>query len=701
MNKRQLSKIVQPEATKEMFLLAERTEKEKYQVTSEVITISEEKILLLNFFERSQLVLKKTGAAFRTFISRDDYITQDLKATRIKWKIGSFNNLIGWRWWDTNATGHDIVVTSDNDYQKICHYMKKYRYGGDISVWDAVERFQEEVLDRKLKERHKKETDKIDRKMELIPEIPEGFDKWAHDKAMADKRYLVYNAGTRKKATTGYCSSCKKTVEIDMTVMRPKNKQRGKCPTCSGDVTFIPKGYFPTYQRDRKWVCLIQRIETGIVVRYFHVFLELQRDNNFTEGFNVSELCRVLYEEDTIEIHRESYEWDVYKQHGHCRWCPGMDKQQHSDAVLYTENLPQEFVGTAFQYCAADLFQEKRGCEPIPIHRYMSNYPTKRFLEYFVKAGMISMTEAIVNGHAHTLNTSGKTPIEILDMPKNYIKLLAEIDGDEGVYRLLKQCAADKVIPDAKEIQQFHTRFGGNDELIGVINAHMSIGKFVRYMDKQKRILPVQKEQPGCHVGMMSARNYTTDEKEQMKYKDLSKDWLDYISWCAQLNYNMQDIYVMLPPNFRKAHDRVMAEYEVYKDKQARKRKAELEKQIKAVLDMVKDMPAIGMESKGLMLILPKSGEEIKNEGRILHHCVGSYVERVARGETMILFVRQIDKPEVPYFTLEFRNGKVVQCRGKNNCSMNKGVNAFVKAFEEKMKPPKQNDKSKIRQKVG
>lgn len=701
MNKREFSKVERPEATEDMFLLAKRTEKEKYLTTAQVMEVLGEKILLLNFFERSQLVKKKSGAAFRTFLSHSDYITQDLKTTSTKWKTGSFNNLIGWRWWDTKSQGHDIVVVSDNDYRIIRQYMKKYHKGEDRSAWDAVERFQEEVMEHRLKERHKRETDKIDLKMELVPEKPEGFDKWAYDSAMADKRYLVYNAGTRKKVTTGYCTCCKKTVEIDTTVIKPRNKQRGICPTCGGEVTFIPKGYFPTFQRDRKWGCLIQRIESGIVVRYFSFFLELQRDNKFKETFSVFELCRVFYEEDGIELRKTSYEWDVYKQHGHCRWCPDNDKHPCRDAVLYTENLPQSLEGTTFRYCAADIFQKSRGCEEIPIYRYLANYTSERYLEYFVKAGLLNLTESIVNGSSCSLNTSGKTPTEILGMPIDYIKTLAEIDGTNGEYQLLKQCAADKVPPNAKDIRQYYERFGGNDEMIGVVNIHMSIGKFVRYMDKQKRMLPKQQEQPCCHVGMMYGARYTKAEKEQMKYKDLGKDWLDYISWCASLKYNLNDMYVLLPPDFKKAHDRVMAEYQAYKDEIARQRLAEFEKQIKILLEEAKGIPAMEMKTEKLMIVFPKSGEEIKTEGKVLHHCVGTYVESVAKGETMILFVRKVDKPDEPYFTLEYRNGRVAQCRGKNNCSMPKDVKVFVDAFERKMSPAKEKKEAKKMRKVG
>lgn len=682
MNKRELSKVVRPEATKDMMLLAERTEADNYIVTAQKITVADEEILLLNFFKRSQLIAKKTGAALRTFISCDDYITQDLNTTRTKWFTGCFNSIFEWRYW--NSHKFNIVFAGDNDYQVVKKFMRRYLGGKEPNVWEAIESFQNDVMERRLMQRHKKDTDRIDQKMEVVPETPEGFDIWAHDTVMADKRYLIYETG-KKQILNAYCTCCKTDVQIDTKIMKPRYKQRSKCPVCGGEITCIPKGYFPTYQRDYKWACLIQRIETGIVVRYFHVFLEIQRDNNYEEKFNVGELCRVFYEEDCIELKQSSYEWGVYKQNGPCRWCPDMGIHRCVDAVLYTDNLPQAFEGTTFRYCAADVYQIKKGCEPIPIYRYLAKYPNERYLEYFVKTGMLKLTETIVNGYVYALNTSGKTPMEILNMPKEYIKLLSEMDGTEGVYKLLKQCAADKVMPTRDELEQFYKRFGGNDELIGVINNHMSIGRYVRYMDKQRKILPAKQEQPCCHAGMISVPHYTKEEKEQQVYKDLAKDWLDYISWSVTLKYNVKDVYVLLPPDFVKAHDRLMKEYQDYQDELQRQRLAEMERLIKMVLREAAGVPAMELKTKKFMIVVPKSSEEIKAEGRTLHHCVGTYVDRVARGKTMILFVRRVDNPAEPFYTMEFKDGKVVQCRGKNNCSMTKEIQGFVKAFETKM----------------
>lgn len=316
----------------------------------------------------------------------------------------------------------------------------------------------------------------------------------------------------------------------------------------------------------------------------------------------------------------------------------------------------------------------------------------------FVKSGLTNIADAIVEGNTYGLNTDAKTPMDILKIPKAYIHILRKINGTMGELKLLRQCEADKVFPQADIVQGFYEHFGGNDELLGVVNAHMSIKKFIRYMDKQQLMLPKVTGHSECHMGMMSRRHYTKAEKLQQEYKDLAKDWLDYISWCAQLKYNMKDEYVLLPPDFKRAHDRVMKEYQDYKDELVRQRLAEIEQLMKKVLMETECLEATELKTKKLLIVVPKNGEEIKNEGRKLHHCVGTYVERVAKRETMILFIRRVENPTEPFYTMEFKNGKVVQCRGKNNCAMTKEVKAFTMAFEKKMNSTKD---ARIRAKVG
>ena len=55
-------------------------------------------------------------------------------------------------------------------------------------------------------------------------------------------------------------------------------------------------------------------------------------------------------------------------------------------------------------------------------------------------------------------------------------------------------------------------------------------------------------------------------------------------------------------------------------------------------------------------VVIAKSPAELINEGDVLHHCVGKmgYNEKMAKGESLILFVRDEKEIEKPLYTLEF-----------------------------------------------
>lgn len=64
-------------------------------------------------------------------------------------------------------------------------------------------------------------------------------------------------------------------------------------------------------------------------------------------------------------------------------------------------------------------------------------------------------------------------------------------------------------------------------------------------------------------------------------------------------------------------------------------------------------------------ITIPKTTQDIINEGKALHHCVGVYVDKVLRKEDMIYFLRR-DK-NIPYITIEVKDKKVTQIEGDMN----------------------------------
>lgn len=62
-------------------------------------------------------------------------------------------------------------------------------------------------------------------------------------------------------------------------------------------------------------------------------------------------------------------------------------------------------------------------------------------------------------------------------------------------------------------------------------------------------------------------------------------------------------------------------------------------------------------------IVLPTNTQDLVTEGNEMHHCVGGYIDRVANGDTLIVFVRHKDTPNKCYITAEIspRNGKIGQ----------------------------------------
>lgn len=66
-------------------------------------------------------------------------------------------------------------------------------------------------------------------------------------------------------------------------------------------------------------------------------------------------------------------------------------------------------------------------------------------------------------------------------------------------------------------------------------------------------------------------------------------------------------------------------------------------------------------------IIYPKMVQDIKDEASQQHHCVATYIDSVIDGETNIVFLRKKEDIDKSLVTMEVKNNKVVQARGKFN----------------------------------
>lgn len=702
MDKRNLSKIERPVATEHVINMANRmADRASHVVTAELI--ENKKILLLNFFKIKDLAKGKTEAELRTFLSHEDYITQDLNTSKTKWITGTFERmqnftLFDYVWDDRRHKGEyrlKVVMRSDNDSEIVEDFFKEYIDREDKYVpWEGIHRFQQGVLDRKLAARHKKETDKIDALMDPIKDPPKEFEDWVWDTGMSFSRYLIYKEEKKGEAVCE-CTHCKKIGTVKREDIRLRNNEKGTCPFCGSRVTIKARGMMPARIFDERWFLYVDPTEKGFVLRYFRAnriirsdkYINLLIDKSRIEQ-DMFEYSRAIYTFPKGKPKYESYEWGVYKQRGECRWCPDTGSINCMECILYPGNLPAAWEHTPMKYSALEVLS---GNMPTVSTRYedaINKYMDFPKLEWICKMGLNRLAKDIINyGYSGRMvgkiKEDGTTIYEILGLNKVNTRLLQAVDGDHYELRLLQVAQQIGLQFKPEQLKEYYETFKCNTNLLKQANRKTTLHKIVKYISRESEKYSLG-EEGGCWRYSYMRLKEREDPRIERK-QNMAKDWLEYLGWCKEMKYDLDNMFIYMPTNFKKVHDRTAKEYQEFKDTQMRKRQAEMERKIKKILAETINLPAVMMKARGLVIIVPKSGDEIKEEGRTLHHCVGTYVERVAKGETTILFVRKESEPDIPYFTLEYRNGRVVQCRGKNNCGMTKDVRDFVAIFERKM----------------
>ena len=96
--------------------------------------LEDEKILQLTFYETSKLKQGKPEAAFRTFLSDSDYITQDLKVSKVKWLTAAFDgmwdfSLLDYKWDSEKGKSswkENVFIWSGEEKELIEDFFSKY-----------------------------------------------------------------------------------------------------------------------------------------------------------------------------------------------------------------------------------------------------------------------------------------------------------------------------------------------------------------------------------------------------------------------------------------------------------------------------------------------------------------------------------------------------------------------------------------------
>ena len=134
--------------------------------------------------------------------------------------------------------------------------------------------------------------------------------------------------------------------------------------------------------------------------------------------------------------------------------------------------------------------------------------------------------------------------------------------------------------------------------------------------------------------------------------------WKDYLNMAREIGYNLRERSRKFPSSLRKEHDIAMFAHESIKREIDEKKFSE---------HALKNAELYEYSLDNLVAVVPRTVAQVVEEATNQHNCLASYVNRLIRGDTAVVFVRHKDAPDTSYVTCEIRDGAFEQIKGFAN----------------------------------
>ena len=459
-------------------------------------------------------------------------------------------------------------------------------------------------------------------------------------------RYILF---VNKDNKHGYCEHCGKTVEFDKT----KHKEEVVCPNCKGKMTVQHTWRKPKCEWHLDWFVYGQAVDNEtIVLRYIGV----NQNEDYTK--TVKELAREVFD----YKHGWSYKYSFVDNTWKIK-----SSYYFTEFIMGYHRRKQCCIG------ATEINNVKAEVAKLDCMKYFKHlnryYRVYVYPRDNVKCLMnVSLYEKLENAGLGKLAMS------------DYTRYYKAIKYKRTETSLIKMLGIDKL--------RFNLlRKYSNVTSLDFIREHKDMPiDMLQYILSNNAISTYQ----------MMNNNLNTNTFKALKYIVSNKintwEYSHYFDMLNKLGYQLDNSY-LYPKDFRKADSRVTDEYLAKQNEIKLKHMTKQSAIIKKISDGLRGMENLREfldGSKGLLVYVPESAKDLLDEGRSLHNCIGTYVDRVAEGKTFVFFVRKLDAPNEPFVAFEYANGGVVQCRYDHNKAVkDDNIINFVDAFAERLRKNK------------
>lgn len=415
---------------------------------------------------------------------------------------------------------------------------------------------------------------------------------------------------------------------------KSQNRRAEKIAKEAEEAPALPKGFrdwcrkqIPTLEKrrrhlhGRKYIQMFQPCANGMYVeRIFRIEFDVTKEGT---SYSLTEIIRAFslvpigkwekwyYGVARGKIGRGQLWWDR-KGGTQVNNCPNR-------MILYKKNLPE----LDLQECVLKTLQSMS----VPMDYGMlavaaANYPE---IEQLIKNGLEQVAYDIV------MYTNEKNREENL---KTIEKLTTQqrkrIAGVGGIY----------------EAETMLNHPEATDETIDVLAS---------IRDKEKKNLIITAAE-----GLNLNHIITLLRKTGAMKTDEIREYRDYLNMAKARGMNISDEIVYRNKKWRTFHAKYIEEKEADEDKEIN------EKYQNIVNDYEENCREFQAAAEGYLFLVPRSASDIRNEGRLQHHCVGraGYIEKMDKRESFIIFLRKAAELKVPYYTIETDGNRIIQAYG-------------------------------------
>lgn len=314
-------------------------------------------------------------------------------------------------------------------------------------------------------------------------------------------------------------------------------------------------------------------------------------------------------------------------------------------------NDVDEYYDTSFiKYSGAKEAWEKEPHDTWSLRRegYFYSWIKNPCVEQLIKAGFPVMAKSVMANRTYAkdvLNLNKTKATDIIGLPKPFYNLAKEQNMTLADIARLKMIL--KEFPDANvdAFQELRSNRKGLTELD--INTMVQISQY--------------------GISFKQIADYFKEVKENQFFFDLGSIllfWRDSLKMAKDLDMRFRKD-IKYPKSLKLHHDKLT----FYTNQLAEAIEAKhFDEAVEDALqyEYAGDKYEDGTEDK-FFISIPKTPQELIDEGDAQCHCVASYLDSVSNKACIIAFLRKKEEPDESYFTIEIRNNKIMQLKGFSN----------------------------------